>query len=119
MKVGLPHDKTTDIVYRSIDNFTKLQKVVASAKAQGIEVFQANGDKKQWCPTLLIGGKVQTNNVLKTRGELKTSALTVLAFRSVDEAVNLANNTRQGIGATIWSENIGNINEVTKKLNVS
>lgn len=46
-------------------------------------------------------------------------ALTLLPFRSIDEGVNLANNGRQGLGVSVWSENIGLLNEVAIKLKVS
>lgn len=99
------------------ESLDELNELVKQAKLQGIEVFKVEESPIKWSPTLLIGGKV-SNNALNTKSDT-AKAVTVLAFRSIDEAVNLANNTRQGLWASIWSENSSVINEVTRKLKVS
>lgn len=62
------------------------------------------------------GSRVNTNNVVSSPDV--NCALTLLPFRSIDEGVNLANNGRQGLGVSVWSENIGLLNEVAIKLKV-
>lgn len=107
-----------DISYISETSFSKLNKLVESAKDQGIEVFQVAEDSNYFTPTLLIGGKVNTNRVLSADENQDVNVVTVISFRSIDEAVSLANNSRQGLAASVWTENIGIINEVAKKLRV-
>ncbi|CAH1155062.1 unnamed protein product [Phaedon cochleariae] len=117
LKVGPANDKFTDIAHRDETTTNTLSSLIDLAKAQGIETFKADENCDTWSPTLFIGGKVQANNVLSSTCE-EGNELTVLAFRSIEEAVNLANNTRQGMAACVWSENIGVVNEVARKLNV-
>ena len=42
--------------------------------------------------------------------------LAVLTFRTAKEAINLANNTRYGLGASVWSEKIGLAMEVASNI---
>ncbi|CAG9857827.1 unnamed protein product [Phyllotreta striolata] len=117
LKVSNALDKSSDITLKN--RLNSLDKLVKEAQQQGIEVFRSKNEE-EWCPTVFKGGKVKTNNVFKTDYDVfKARAVTVLAFRSIDEAVALANNTKQGLWASVWSENIGLVNEVTKKLKVS
>lgn len=106
LKIGPGHDKLADIS-NAVDN----SAVIKLAKNQGLEVFQA--DKTTNTPALIIGGKIHTNVE-----QYEANAATILTFRSIDEAVSLANNSPQGFGASVWSENTGVINEVTRKLKV-
>lgn len=117
-KVGLGNNKMVDISSTSETSFNKLKKLIKSAKDQGIEVFQASENSNTFTPTLFVGGKVSTNKVLSAEEDQDANVVTVIAFRSIDEAVNLANNTRQGLAVSVWTENVGTVNEVAKKLKV-
>lgn len=117
-KVGAGNNKMVDISYVGETCLSKLNKLIDLAKLQGIEVFQAAEDTNSFTPTLLIGGKVNTNRVLGADEDQDVNVVTVISFRSIDEAVNLANNSRQGLAASVWTENIGTINEVARKLRV-
>ena len=55
-------------------------------------------------PTLVTG--VQSTSLL-VREEIFGPVATVQTFRTPDEGVALANNTSYGLGASVWSENIG------------
>lgn len=108
LKIGSAHDKLADI-----SNAVENSSFIRLAKNQGLQVFQA--DKSTNSPVLVIGSRIHS----KISAEQdKGNFATVLTFRSIDEAVNLANNTKQGLGASMWSENIGVINEVMRKLKV-
>jgi len=119
VKVGHGNDNMADISYPSDPSIVqKLNNTVNKAKGLGIEIFQIETTNlSNFTPTLILGSKVDTNNVLS--GPENDSAVTLVAFRSIDEAVTLANNTRQGLGASVWSENVGLVNEVARKLKVS
>ncbi|KAJ8984709.1 hypothetical protein NQ317_004970 [Molorchus minor] len=115
-KMGSSHDKTADLSIPSQESREKITELVEKAKRQGIEVFQF--DENLSTPALLIGAKVQTK-VLTSDDDQGALVTTVLPFRTIDEAVKLANNTRQGLAASVWTENIGVANEITRKLQVS
>ncbi|XP_066149483.1 phenylacetaldehyde dehydrogenase-like [Euwallacea fornicatus] len=118
LKIGNGDDKHADISYLN-NHITRVNflKSIEKAKFLGIEIFPKGTDGSNvFTPTLSIGSKINTNNVL-TAPEINT-VVALLPFRNIDEAVNLANNGRQGLGASIWSENIGLLNEVARKLKV-
>lgn len=121
MKVGLPDDQNADISSptwkKTIDD---LRKEVKAANNQGIELYQSDQSSKKFQPTLFIGAKVHTNAVIENKAnDSPYGTLTILSFRTIDEAVALANNTKQGYAASVWTENISLANEVSEKLNVS
>ncbi|KAK4883517.1 hypothetical protein RN001_006836 [Aquatica leii] len=118
VKMGTAFNKLADLAYPAAGNaFEILQKTLLTAKSYGIEVFQTYSSSEQFQPTILIGGKVSVNNVIL--GDDDSMVVSVLPFRTANEAVNLANNRTSGIGASVWSENIALTNEVAKKLNFS
>ncbi|KAF7272488.1 hypothetical protein GWI33_014725 [Rhynchophorus ferrugineus] len=113
IKVDKGNDKNADISYPKV----YLQDHIQKAKSLGIEVYQCHTTENTFQPTLIIGSKVSTNNVIEAPEN--TGALTLIPFRFIDEAINLANNSRQGLGISIWAEKIGLINEVARKLKVN
>jgi 4-(gamma-glutamylamino)butanal dehydrogenase len=48
--------------------------------------------------------------------EIFGPVLSVLTFDSIDEAIALANGTRYGLGASIWSNNLENVLAISKRL---
>lgn len=119
LKIGYGNDRNADISYPTNSKiFKNLTKQVNKAKSLGITVYQKEiSTNSDFTPTLIIGSKVSTNNVIETLEN--SSAVTLVPFRFIDEAVNLANNSRQGLGVSVWCENIGLVNEVARKLNVN
>ncbi|KAJ8920513.1 hypothetical protein NQ315_005382 [Exocentrus adspersus] len=118
-KVGLANNKLVDISTINETSLNKLKTLIKLAKIQGIEVFQPDDNSNLFTPTLFIGNRVMTNRVVSAEEDQDANTITVLAFRTIDEAVNLANNSRQGLAASVWTENLGIVNEVTKKLRVN
>lgn len=64
-------------------------------------------------PTLLLD--VDQSNSAVTN-EIFGPVLTVQSFRTLKEAGELANNTRYGLAASIWSENIGRCHDMAARL---
>ncbi len=64
-------------------------------------------------PTLLCD--VDTSNTV-AREEIFGPVLTIMTFRTLNEAVALANNIRFGLAASIWSENINRALEVASQV---
>src|SRR5208337_639229 len=66
-----------------------------------------------YSPTLVTG--VEPASVL-AREEIFGPVLVATTFRTPDEAVALANNTRYGLAASVWSENISRALEVAARI---
>ena len=110
IRVGDPLDKSTDM--GALVDRTQWQRVngfVERARAEGAEVFQAcatelpAGEHCYFPPTLVTGVDTASEIVQQ---EVFGPVLTVQTFRTPAEAVELANNTRFGLAACVWSESI-------------
>nr|CAH7718643.1 unnamed protein product [Callosobruchus chinensis] len=115
VNLGHSNDKLAD-VSRYIGDLSCLKKTLESPLF--MEKFQGHPTDKIWQPTLIIGGKVDEGAAFSSI-EDDGQILTVLSFRSIEEAVSMANSSKQGLAAVIWSENVCLINEVTRKLKVT
>jgi aldehyde dehydrogenase (NAD+) len=108
LRVGDPLDKAVDM--GSLVDKTqqsRIQKMIAAGLKEGGDIYQANipmPDKGCFMrPTLITG--VDTACTL-VREEIFGPVMVAMTFRTPDEAIALANNTRYGLAASIWSENI-------------
>ncbi|MGJ7529753.1 aldehyde dehydrogenase family protein [Variovorax sp. GB1P17] len=109
LRVGLPLDKAIDI--GSLIDPSQLERVrslVATGVREGAACYQPPGALPAggsfFPPTLLTG--VHPASTVATE-EIFGPVLVTLTFRTPDEAVALANNTRYGLAASVWSETIG------------
>ncbi|HEV7416894.1 MAG TPA: aldehyde dehydrogenase family protein, partial [Tianweitania sediminis] len=107
--VGDPLDKNTDI--GPLVDQTQLERVrglVAEGVAQGAACWQPQGDLPTsghfFAPTLV--SDLAPANLL-AQEEIFGPVLVSMTFRDTAEAIELANNTRYGLAASIWSETIG------------
>jgi acyl-CoA reductase-like NAD-dependent aldehyde dehydrogenase len=67
-------------------------------------------------PTLIIGGFADSNHVIDD--DLPLPLVAVVPFRTAREAVTLVNNSRYGMAASVWTENITLALEVANQLQV-
>ncbi len=120
IRVGDPLDKSTDM--GALVDRTQWQRVsgfVERARAEGAEVFQAcatelpAGEHCYFPPTLVTGVDTASEIVQQ---EVFGPVLTVQTFRTPAEAVELANNTRFGLAACVWSESITLALEIAPRL---
>ncbi|AGU53246.1 putative aldehyde dehydrogenase [Variovorax paradoxus B4] len=109
LRVGLPLDKAIDI--GSLIDPSQLERVrslVATGVREGAACYQPPGALPAggsfFPPTLLTG--VHPASTVATE-EIFGPVLVAMTFRTPDEAVALANNTRYGLAASVWSETIG------------
>src|SRR5690606_7816431 len=108
LRVGSPLDKSTDIgAVVSAEQLERITALVEQGRQEGAEVFQPSGSIPGtgtfFAPTLMTGVEpASTVAVVEIFGPV----LVAMTFRTPDEAVALANNTRFGLAASIWSENI-------------
>ncbi|MBI2551823.1 aldehyde dehydrogenase family protein [Candidatus Uhrbacteria bacterium] len=87
----------------------KIAGLVAQCTAEGGDVWQPDGwvcppQGYHYAPTLCT--KVNTSHTI-VREEVFGPVLIVMTFRTPSEAAMLANNTRYGLAASVWTQNIG------------
>ena len=104
--VGDPLDKNTDIgAINSAAQLHRISELVDSGVQQGAELYQpsCNLPERGWFfpPTLFCD--VSPSHRI-AREEIFGPVLSVLTFRTAEEAVEKANNTPYGLSAGIWSE---------------
>ncbi|NVJ97447.1 MAG: aldehyde dehydrogenase family protein [Alphaproteobacteria bacterium] len=118
LRVGPSLDKCIDIG-AVVDQSQKdtIEKLIAQGESEGAVVWKAPCDMPEegvfFPPTLVTG--VGTDNTLY-REEIFGPVLTAITFRTQQEAVALANNTRYGLAATVWSESLSRALEVAPAL---
>ncbi|HQU68829.1 MAG TPA: aldehyde dehydrogenase family protein [Albidovulum sp.] len=108
LRVGDPLDKSTD-VGAIVDpvQLTRIRDLVSQGEAEGAVLHQSDAllppTGCYFAPGFFTN--VAPANVV-SEVEIFGPVATVTSFRTPDEAVELANNTRYGLAASIWSENI-------------
>ena len=108
LRVGDPLDKSTDVgAIVSAVQLKRIESLVAQGRAEGGECWQPEhalpGRGFFFPPTLFTGIAPAATIAQK---EIFGPVLVSTTFRTHDEALTLANNTRYGLAASIWSENI-------------
>ena len=108
LRVGDPLDKSTDIgaIVAQVQ-LDRIAALVAQGQREGAELFQpdiAMPAAGCFFPPTLLTGVEPASSLAET--EIFGPVLVAMTFRTPDEAVLLANNTRYGLAASIWSENI-------------
>ncbi|MFV0459982.1 MAG: aldehyde dehydrogenase family protein [Actinomycetales bacterium] len=106
LRVGDPLDKNTDVgAINSADQLTRIRALVQAGVAEGAHPWTPDDplpDKGFWVsPTIFTD--VQASMRI-AREEIFGPVLSVLTFRTPDEAVAKANNTPYGLSAGIWTE---------------
>jgi aldehyde dehydrogenase (NAD+) len=90
---------------------------VKTGKSEGGEVFQPEIDLPEkglfYKPTLITNLEPAAETVQE---EIFGPVLVSLTFRNPEEAIALANNTRYGLAASVWSENINLALDVASKV---
>ena len=119
LRIGSPLDKGVDLAALiSQAHAGAVRSKVGSAIAEGATVHQTQWDAgiNGGCffpPTLL--SNVQLSSPV-AQEEIFGPVLVSMTFRTPDEAVALANNSRYGLAASVWSETISRAFEVAMKL---
>ncbi|AUC97863.1 aldehyde dehydrogenase [Bradyrhizobium sp. SK17] len=118
LRVGMPLDKAIDMgaVVAPVQ-LERIKSLVETGVKEGAEKYQASGAiPAEGCfypPTLLWN--VHPSATVATE-EIFGPVLVAMTFRTPDEAVMLANNTRYGLAASVWSETIGLALDIAPKL---
>ncbi|APE23538.1 MULTISPECIES: aldehyde dehydrogenase family protein [Streptomyces] len=118
LRLGDPLDKNTDIgAINSSEQLARITSLVEQGEAEGAERWTAAcdiPDAGYWFAPTLFTNVTQAHTV--ARDEIFGPVLSVLTFRTPDEAVAKANNSQYGLSAGIWSEKGSRILAVANKL---
>ena len=105
LRVGDPLDKTTDMgAIVSMTQRASIDKLVKQGVAEGAVLFQTKCPEGCFYPPTLLTNVEPASTVVQE--EIFGPVLVAMTFRTPAEAAQLANNTRYGLAASIWSENI-------------
>lgn len=106
IRVGNPLDKNTDLgAINSSEQLQKIRDLSQSGDEEGAERWSpecALPDTGFWFPPTIFTGVTQAHRI--AREEIFGPVLSVLTFRTPQEAIEKANNTPYGLSAGIWSE---------------
>ncbi|MEV8092387.1 aldehyde dehydrogenase family protein [Streptomyces nigra] len=118
LRLGDPLDKNTDIgAINSEEQLSRITSLVERGEAEGAERWSPACDLPEsgyWFAPTLFTNVTQAHTV--ARDEIFGPVLSVLTFRTPDEAVAKANNTPYGLSAGIWTEKGSRILAVANKL---
>ncbi len=118
IRVGDPLDKNTDVgAINSKAQLEKITELVASGVAEGAELYQPACDLPDrgyfFRPTLFTN-VAQSHRI--AREEIFGPVLSVLTFRTPDEAVEKANNTAYGLSAGVWTDKGSRILDIVSRM---
>ena len=106
IRVGDPLDKNTDLgAINSKEQLLKIRELSATGDSEGAERWSAPCDlpsKGFWFAPTIFTGVTQSHRI--AREEIFGPVLSVLTFRTPQEAIDKANNTPFGLSAGVWSE---------------
>ena len=106
IRVGNPLDKNTDLgAINSLEQLNKIRELIDMGKKEGGDFYQSSCPlpKKGYYFAPCIFSNVTSAHSLN-RTEIFGPVLTIQTFRTPDEAITKANDTRYGLAAGIWSE---------------
>ncbi len=114
LRIGDPLDKCIDI--GAIVDPIQLQTITDLVNSSDGEKYRAATPVPPGCfyPPTLITGLSTASRLMQD--EIFGPVLVSMTFRTPAEAVELANNTRYGLAASVWSENINLALDVAPKL---
>ena len=118
LRLGDPLDKNTDIgAINSRQQLDKIGELTQAGEAEGAQRWSPPcqlPDRGYWFPPTVFTAVSQSHRI--AREEIFGPVLSVLTFRTPDEAVVKANNTPYGLSAGIWSEKGSRVLWLAQKL---
>jgi aldehyde dehydrogenase (NAD+) len=118
LRVGDPLDKNTDVgAINSRAQLEKIQELVQSGEEEGAEIYQPPcrlPEKGYWFVPTVFTNVAQSYRIAQE--EIFGPVLSVLTFRTPDEAVEKANNTPYGLSAGVWTEKGSRILSMAQRL---
>jgi aldehyde dehydrogenase (NAD+) len=118
LRVGDPLDKNTDVgAINSRQQLDKIEELVRSGEEEGAEIYQPPcrlPEKGYWFAPTVFTNVAQSYRIAQE--EIFGPVLSVLTFRTPDEAVEKANNTPYGLSAGVWTEKGSRILSMAQQL---
>jgi aldehyde dehydrogenase (NAD+) len=106
IRLGDPLDKNTDIgAINSAAQLAKIHELSSSGQTEGADIWSAPcqiPNKGFWFAPTIFTGVTQAHRI--AREEIFGPVLSVLTFRTPQEAIEKANNTPFGLSAGVWSD---------------
>ena len=106
LRLGDPLDKNTDIgAVNSAVQLAKIRELSAAGEDEGAHRWSPPcelPDRGFWFPPTIFTGVSQAHRI--AREEIFGPVLSVLTFRTPEEAVQKANNTPYGLSAGVWTD---------------
>ncbi len=114
LRIGDPLDKCIDV--GAVIDPVQLAAIKAMVATSDGEIYHAATPVPSGCfyPPTLITGLGTASHLMQE--EIFGPILVSMTFRTPTEAVELANNTRYGLAATLWTENLNLALDVAPKL---
>jgi aldehyde dehydrogenase (NAD+) len=118
LRVGDPLDKNTDVgAINSRAQLDRIEELVASGEADGAQAWQAPCElpaRGFWFRPTVFTSVAQSYRIAQE--EIFGPVLSVLTFRTPDEAVEKANNTPYGLSAGVWTDKGSRILDLANRL---
>ncbi|HEY6169130.1 MAG TPA: aldehyde dehydrogenase family protein, partial [Verrucomicrobiae bacterium] len=118
LRVGNPLDKNTDIgAINSRPQLEKIRELVQSGVDEGAGLVQSRcalPAKGYWFPPTFLTGVTMSHRVAQE--EIFGPVLSVMTFRTPEEAFERANNTPYGLSAGVWTDKGSKIFKMVNKL---
>ena len=106
LRLGDPLDKNTDVgAINSASQLARIRELSDIGEAEGAERWSPPcelPDRGFWFPPTVFTGVTQAHRI--AREEIFGPVLSVLTFRTPDEAIEKANNTPYGLSAGVWTD---------------
>jgi aldehyde dehydrogenase (NAD+) len=106
LRLGDPLDKNTDIgAINSAAQLARIRELSDIGEAEGAERWSPAcelPERGYWFPPTVFTGVTQAHRI--AREEIFGPVLSVLTFRTPDEAIEKANNTPYGLSAGVWTD---------------
>jgi aldehyde dehydrogenase (NAD+) len=106
LRVGDPLDKNTDVgAINSAEQLARITELADSGEAEGAERWSPAcelPERGYWFAPTVFTNVTQAHRI--AREEIFGPVLSVLTFRTPDEAVAKANNSQYGLSAGVWTE---------------
>ena len=118
LRVGDPMDKNTDVgAINSKEQLGRICELVESGVEEGAELVQSRcelpGDGYWFAPSFFTG---VTASHRIAREEIFGPVLSVMTFRTPEEAIERANNTCYGLSAGVWTDKGSKIFKMASQL---
>ena len=118
LRVGDPMDKNTDVgAINSKEQLARITELVDSGVAEGAELVQSQCQLPEggyWFAPSYFTGVTASHRI--AREEIFGPVLSVMTFRTPEEAIERANNTCYGLSAGIWTDKGSKIFKMAERL---